>query len=268
MPATLSAFPINTDAASTPMPELFDHCVAIFALPDDPADLRDVLQAKLGLNRIDAGIDVHQVPGVLKQRFTRGQALHVAESVAALGIRSAVFAESVLPDLEHAETVHHLRCAETGLEIFNLEGEADRRWRWSELRTVSIGRVPLEQTRAYPSDVMVRPGPTPAPLPVDTGRREGYEAWLIFADPRRVLHIDSEHMNYESLEADLATSGTVNFEVLAGTIVSRARWAFLTPAARAYLNHGPVIDYDFESSEALRHYTLTQHLLSLDIRGG
>jgi hypothetical protein len=69
-------------------------------------------------------------------------------------------------------------------------------------------------------------------------------------------------MNYESVDADLTASGTANFELLASEIVRHAHQAHMTPAARTYLNHGPVIEYDFVSSDELRRYTLIQHLLA------
>lgn len=249
-------------ASDMPPPGLFDHRVAVFARPDDPADLRDLLQESLGLNRIDAGIAMHQVPGLLPQEFTREQAEQIAAAIGKLGLKAAAFATSDIPDFDHAELLHHVRCTEIGLEIAGRDGEFGRRIAWDDLRLVSIGRVPLEETRFYGTNTILRASPVLQDPYAATGHLEGLECWLVATGPLQVWRFDSEHMNYESVDAELTASGTANFELLASEIVRHARSAHLTPAARTYLNHGPVIEYDFVSSDELRRYTLIQDLLA------
>jgi hypothetical protein len=249
------------------MPEAFDHRVVVFARPDDPADLRTVLQEKLGLNSVDAGITARRIPGVLPQNLTVGQAQAVAERISALGLRCACVPASQIPDLGHALTAHHVRCVEAGLEIFSLEGEADRRWPWGHLRLISVGRVPLEKMRYWMTDARMHAAPIPPHDYVATGERYGLEAWLIFEKPLRGLHIDSEHMNYEYLGDRKSTSGAANFELLLADLVSLAPDAFLPESTRECLVHGPLSRYDFASTEDLQRLTVTEYLLLREVQG-
>ena len=240
--------------------------IVIFARPEDPADLREVLQRELGLNKVDAGISAHHAPGILPQPWPRDLAERAAAAISAAGLKAITVDQSEIPDLAHSETTHHLRCQPDGLELCDLSGAVDRTWDWSELMLVSVGRVPLEEQRHYVTDTIAHANPVPADEYLRGGAVHGFEAWMIFDNPLRILHCDSEHMNYEYLGDRKAGSGTANFELLVADIAVHASQAFLTPATRKYLTRGPVLDYDFRDSLALREYTVTEYLLSRQFR--
>jgi hypothetical protein len=239
--------------------------VAIFARPDDPLDLREVLQEELGLNKVDAAVAASHAPGLLPQKLPPDVAERVVRAIGRLGLRAVAVPAESLPDLDAAERVHHLRCSESGLELCNLAGEVDRCWPWEQLKLISVGRVPLETLRHYVTDTVLHANPVPPDPYLPGGAMHGYEGWLLFEPPLRVLRIDSEHLNYEYLGAEKTTSGTANFERLIAELVTRAPHAFLPPATRKYLTRGPVLDYDFASSEELQEYTLTEYLLSQQV---
>jgi len=220
----------------------------------------------LGLNKIDAGISAHHAPGILPQPWAQDVAERAAKAISAAGLKAIAVAQSEIPDLTGSETSHHLRCLPSGLELCNYSGAVDRTWDWSELRLVSVGRVPLAEQRHYVTDTIAHANPVPPDEYLKGGAVHGFEAWLVFDEPRRILHCDSEHMNYEYLEERKVGSGTANFELLIAEIAVNAPQAFLTPATRKYLTRGPVLDYDFKDSAALREYTLTEYLLSREFR--
>jgi hypothetical protein len=244
-------------------PHTFDCRVAILNRPEDIDEFRCRLQHVLGLNHIDAGTALTHVPGVLPQRLTSGQAAHVSEQLRTAGIAVEAVRADEIPDFEHAESVHHVRCTPAALDIADLDGGFRRSYPWIELRLVSIGLVPLDETRTYTTDNVFRASPVRPDPYVTTGRRERLECWLIFDNPLQVLRFDSGHMRYDRLDHDAPTAGSANFELLAGTVLQHAGTAVVTRAARAYCNHGPVIDYEFVSSAALKQHTLAEYLKSL-----
>lgn len=238
-----------------------DHHVVVFARPDDPHELRSVVQEKLGLNRIDAGIAVQHLPGVLPPVLAREQAEQLATAIGGVGVAAAAVPTESVPDVRHADVLHHLRCTPVALEAAGLDGEFRPLVNWGDVRLIAIGRVPLVPTRFYGTDTILRSTPVPQDPYVSTGEREGLECWLIAEHPLRVYRFDSEHMNYDSVDSDRSLSGTANFELLAAEVVRHAGSGCLAPAARAYLNHGPVVEFDLPSSADLGRYAVVQYLL-------
>lgn len=220
------------------------------------------------MNTVDAGIAVRHVPGLLPPIWSWETAQRGAEAITKSGLRAVAVRNSDVPDLAEAETVHHIRCTEAGLEICNLAGEADRCWEWGDLKLLSIGRVPLSMSRYYVTDTALHANPVPADQYLPGNAMHGCEAWLLFEGPRRILRCDSEHLNYEYLGAEKSGSGTANFERVLAEIVVRASQAFLTPATQKYLTHGPLLEYDFADSAALQAYTVMEWLLSQQVRDG
>ncbi|MEZ6064976.1 MAG: hypothetical protein R3B90_04555 [Planctomycetaceae bacterium] len=241
----------------------FDHHVAIFARPADPSALRTLLQEKLGLNSVDAGIAVARVPGPLPQHFTRGQAEHIADEVRQLGVRAAAIADVEIPDLRHAETSHHVRCMPQGLELCNVQGAVDRVWPWEQLQLLSLGRVAVERTHRYLADEnSPRSQLATAPSSVTPSQSlYGQDTWTIWRDPLRVLHFDSEHLNYEFLGDELESSGEANYRKLIAALLSYSPHVVQPAATRAYLQDGSD-HHAFDDAEELRAYTLNEYLLA------
>lgn len=243
-----------------PVGDAFDHRVAVLDRPGDPDGFRRLLEESLGLNRVDSGFALAQVPGLLPQKWTAGQARHVAEIVAGTGIPTVAVPGSDIPDFDHSETVYHIRCRPGGLEIADLDGEFRRTLAWENLCLLSIGRVPLDETRTYKTNTILRASPVLQDSYVSTGQRERLECWLVFVDPLHVLRFDSGRMRYELLDGEVPTSGTVNFELLAASLLQHVSPTRMTPATRAYCNHAPVVEYDFSSSKELQRYSLVEYL--------
>jgi hypothetical protein len=99
-----------------------------------------------------------------------------------------------------------------------------------------------------------------APAPVDRPLPAGPEAWLIRREPSRGFRIDHKRMNYEYLGTRKTDSATANFHLLIDDIIAHCPEVYLPPATRAFLEHGPVTDYSFDSPEELKRYTVL-HLL-------
>jgi hypothetical protein len=127
---------------------------------------------------------------------------------------------------------------------------------------LSIGQVPIESSRHYvPNDITtIRSGSRTGPSTLETPVAPGPEAWILCVRPFRAYRIDHRRMNYGYLGDRKLDSATANFRLFIDDIVARARRAYLTPTTRAYIEHGSVADYSFDTSEELQRVTLL-HLL-------
>ena len=90
----------------------------------------------------------------------------------------------------------------------------------------------------------------------------GPEAWIIRSNPQTGFRIEHNQMNYEYLGERKAGSATHNFRLLLDDLITKTPHAYLTPAARAYQQHGLLKDYEFPSLEVHRQYVLFHWLLS------
>ncbi|MFV0445019.1 MAG: hypothetical protein ACK5Q5_15705 [Planctomycetaceae bacterium] len=241
--------------------------VIVFARPDDPADLRDVLQSALQLNKIDAGLAVHHAPGILPRSWPSELAQSAATAITQAGLRAVAVPAGDIPDFSQARHAHHIRCEATGLVVCDLSGQAKETLPWDRLRLLSIGRVPLDKQRHYVTDTITHANPVPPDEYLQGDAIRGLEGWLLFDEPRQILHVDSEHQNYEYLGSRMTTSGPRNFDLLVADLAQLAQTAFVTPATRKYLTNGPVLDFDFTDSAALQEYTLVEYFLFRELQG-
>lgn len=238
--------------------------VAVFAEPDDPHELADVIATKLGLHLTDARVHAHAVPGILPALMSQTAAEELAESIGALGIRTDVIAQADMPHLEQAEVLHHVRCLEEGLEVIDLHGKPNRIIDWDDIQLISIGHVPQESQRRYVVETTssIHAGPHHLADTPKVPPKSGPEAWIIRRSPEAAYRIEHNQMNYEYLDDRKEGSATHNFRLLIDDLVARIPHAYLTPAAHAYVDHGHLGDYEFQSLEEHRRYTLF-HLLLL-----
>jgi hypothetical protein len=249
-----------------PLPR--DSRVVVYAAPDDPADLGEVLTRVLGLHPTDALLHARYAPGLFPDLLTAETARRLAESISAMGVLAAVIPDTEVPDLDEGEIVHHLRCAAHGLEVLELHGRTEHVIPWTSVELISVGQVPLETTRHFASSDMntVRSGRRTSPSTVETSLSPGPEAWIICANPSRALRIDHKRMNYEYLGERKSDSATANFRLFLEDLVARAGHAYRTPATRAFLQHGSVADYSFESAGELQRATVLHLLLHRQAR--
>lgn len=245
--------------------------VVIFAPPDDPQQLSDLLVERLHLHPTDAHIQARAVPGILPGHFTREQADEIVDGARTLGIAAEVHAEADIPRLDDgcAETVHHARCTEAGLEIVDLRNQAERTIGWNDLRLLCVGLVPQEASRHYAAsepDRILTSGRRTWVSSMDVPGHSAPEAWLIGGPAGDAYHIDHARMNYEALGDRKTSSAARNFRLFVEDVVAKARGVYLPPSTRAFLHHGLIRHCEFRSSEELQRYTQFHWLLANRVR--
>lgn len=247
------------------------HRVAVFAVPADVAVLERLLVDQLGLNVIDARIRRHDLPGVLPDPLSQGDADRLASEIRRLGVEAVAVAACDLPDLQHAQVCHHLRCATAGLELVDPDGEVRDVVAWRRIALVSAADVPLDSMHheppERPSVIHAGPGHVRPPA-LGTPPVRGAELLIVCEAPFRALRIDHRAMNYEYLGDSKSGSAAVNFERLLADLAAHAPLAYWTPAARAFRSHGPAAAYRFDSPQAHAEATLLHVLLMRRMRGG
>lgn len=238
--------------------------VAVFGMPDDPDSLADVLEDVLGLHATDARVHARAAPGVLGEPLDRETADRLASAIGETGVQAEVLSASDIPSLAEPVVAHHARCLDVGLEVSEMHGRAASLLAWNRLDLLSVGQIPQE-TERYQIDANT--------TSISSARRAGGrgsvkkalppgpEAWIIAGNPFRAYRIDHKRMNYEYLGDRKTDSATSNFRMFCDDLVAHARLAYLTPATRAWLEHGSVEDYSFTVGEALERYTVLHLLL-------
>ena len=176
-----------------------DCQVVVFAVPGDPAELAAVLTEVLGMHPTDATVQAHSAPGVLSGRLTRDQAEQLAAAIQGIGVRADVATAEELSDLEKCEVVHHCKCAANGLEIVDPHGAVKTTIPWDNIDVISVGVVPQESGRRYPTgDMSVLSAARRSPrVPLETPATAGPEVWITSRSPFRGFRIDHKRMNYE-----------------------------------------------------------------------
>jgi len=231
--------------------------VVVFAAPDDPSDLAEVLSGVLGLHPTDALTQTRFAPGLLTDTLPEKTARHLVDEIGKIGIHSAAVPLAQVPCLDDMEAVHHLRLSAEGLQIVEIHGMTERLVPWPAVDLISVGQVPQETARHFASSEMntVRSARRTGPSTLETPLSPGPEAWIICADPERFFRVDHKRMNYEYLGERMTDSATTNFRLFLEDFVSYADKAYQTPATRSFLKHGSVSDYSFESTEELQRIT-------------
>ena len=232
---------------------LVSYRVAVFAVPDEPQALIPILELIPEITPIDARVRLRDLPGVLPERLPEEIADAIVRELHSAGVNAAKVVERDLPVLLHQPTVHHVRCARHGLEIVGATGETDTVLDWRELALVSIGVVPAKYDTALASLHAVES---------ELSLAHGPEMWLVREEPFQAWRIDHQEMNYEYLGERIATSAPANFRVFAEDVASRAKGAYFTPSARAYLDDHRTEDAGFESRE-LHAKAVQLHVLLL-----
>lgn len=234
-----------------------DWQVVVFAVPEEPTALLDELRRRLRLNEIDLRIRFHDLPGILPERLDALQAEELAGAIRALGVDAEAIPSQAWPDLSHAPTVHHLRCAPRGLEVVPPRGAAVECISWERVAVVSIADVPLDVAHHFapPRTVVVRVTPRLKDAEIATSIR-GAEMWIVCEEPFEALRVDHREMNYEYLGERKTDSATSNFRQFAEDLTRHAAGVYLTPTARAFLSIGRVEQYRLESRE--RHRALVE----------
>jgi hypothetical protein len=237
--------------------------VLVLSLPESPIDLASTLESHLGLNRIDARIQLHNLPGVLKPTFNSAAADRLVAAIREAGGYAVPMEDTGIPDLTHPQPLHHVRCLDPGLEIVRPNGTTEQTLDWERISLLNIGVLPLETAHHEDTEsaLFVRSAPHSSAARVDLESMRGPEAWLIAdGDPFSCWVFKQTEMNYEYLGDRKQPSASLNFRLLIDDLIARAKRMYLAPPARAFTGHGLFLHYAFDSEQDLRENTLF-HLL-------
>jgi hypothetical protein len=249
---------MDTTASDNP-----PFCVVVYAAPDDPQELGDVLARVLGLHPTDALVQARTAPGPLVDDLPRDTAERLAADISQIGVRAEAVPAADVPQFKNVVVVHHARCLDSGLEVLGLNAEEQMLIAWSDVDLISVGQVPQEMARHYVTGEMTAMSAArrTSPGPRDVLMTPGPSAWFVCKNPDCELRIDHKRMNYEYLGKRKTFSATANFRLFLDDVIARARQAYLTPSTRDYLAHGSVTDYSFASPEALKHDAILHILI-------
>src|SRR4029079_2825386 len=100
-----------------------NYRVVVYAAPDDPQELGDVLAQVLALHPTDALVQARTVPGPLTDVLPREIAERLAGAISQIGVRAEAMPASEIPEFKNIVVVHHARCLDTGLEVLGLNAE-------------------------------------------------------------------------------------------------------------------------------------------------
>lgn len=239
--------------------------VVIFAAPDDPHDLADVLARVLGIHHTDAMIHSRLVPGILPDRLSRDEAARLVAAVNELGLHAESVAAVEVPNFGHGEMVHHVQCPEAGLEIFGLGGGLECCVPWNEIELVCVGVIPQEKTKHYLTNEMatLSAARRTSHAPLEVTLPAGPELWFIRRGPFHAYRVDHKRMNYEYLGERKTDSATVNFHLFLEDLLRKVPHAYVTPSTRAFLTHGAERLYHFDTAEHLQRYAQYHYLAHL-----
>lgn len=235
-----------------------DYRVVVYAAPDDPDALKQLLVEQLGMTGIDAQIQIHALPGILLPLLERGLAERLVGRIEELGLAAGVIHRDHVPHLEHPRPLHHARCTESGVDIIDLHGKAQEHIAWADVELISMGFVPMEKSRYFSGASLgaAMTAPHYEQSMKEFQSRGGTELWLVRRDPEVAYRLNHQEMNYEYLAERMTDSATGNFRLFLEDLVAHANDAYVTPATRAFLGHGSLRQYAFDSQVELQHSTL------------
>lgn len=234
--------------------------IVIYNAPTDPHVVAAILMDVIGLSPTDALIHARSAPGVLPDRVTAAQAELLIQRFSAIGLSAEVIDVADLIDFHAPEIMHQARLEAQGLVFATDHGSG--LVPWNMLRVISAGQVPLETTtRLNPGEnqmfVAARRSRPPAHV---TTLPPTMELWLI--GNQKPIRLDQTRMNYEVLGDEKTDSSTENFRRFLTHLTERATTAHVTPATKAYLQHGSALEYMFHSADELQRVTQLQTLLT------
>lgn len=229
--------------------------VVVFARPDDPEELAEVLHRVLGLHSTDALIHARSAPGALPERLSSDRAEVLVAEVARIGLSAQALPAGEVPEFEHVVALHRATCGDAGLDVQGLHEEQHFVIPWGEIELIAIGQVPQETARHYATGEMsaLSAARRTSKPPVDLPLPPGAAAWIVCRNPQRELRIDHKRMNYEYLGKRKTFSATANFRLFIDDVIARTPHAYLTPSTRDFLERGSVSNYSFETAEKLKH---------------
>src|SRR3954454_4905214 len=110
-----------------------DYRLVVFAEPDDPQEVRDLICGVTGIHPTDAMQWVGRSPGIWPQRRPRGEVRERPDGRLHLGVAGEAWRVDRLPDLRAPRTVNKAACLPDGLRISGLHGEPAHWIPWPKL---------------------------------------------------------------------------------------------------------------------------------------
>src|SRR4051794_37952156 len=94
-----------------------DYRLVVFAEPDDPQEVRDLICGVTGIHPTDAMQWVGRSPGIWPQPLAEGEARELLDGLYDLGVPAEAWRVDRLPDLSTPRTIHKAACLADGLRI-------------------------------------------------------------------------------------------------------------------------------------------------------
>ena len=233
----------------------------MFAVPDEVESLEQTLMKLPEMDRPTVRQLSLSLPGLVPSRLPRSEAAVIATEIRDLGVDATAIPVSDIPDISHAEAVHHLKVMESSLEAIDFREES-RTWKGDQIALLSVGVVPSSAPRVHrtPPAVAMSSSRRSWNDGLDVTARKRPEAWVIL-DDGLALQLASDEMNYEYLANRLCGSSTANFTALIRDLQELAPQAWITPSTRSFLDHAPQRHYEFRTHEEFQRYTQFHTLL-------
>src|SRR5258708_38158937 len=102
--------PGNRCTMDTPATEISKFRVVVYAAPDDPQELGEVLVRVLGLHATDALVLARTAPGPLGDDLPHEAAERLAAEISQIGVRAEAVPADDVPECKNVVVVHHARC--------------------------------------------------------------------------------------------------------------------------------------------------------------
>jgi hypothetical protein len=248
--------------------------LVIFAAPEDPVAVRDLLCSITGLHPTDAMQWVARAPGVWPQPLAEGEVREILDGLYELGVAAEAHRVDLLPNLSPARTIHEAACLPDGFRVTGLRGEPTHWAPWDRIELICAGSIETEdEFREISPPTWVNAVSTGLnallrrPQIVARRRRAMRvprdpvrEVIIVRRDPRLALRVIENKMNYHYLGDRLHASAAENFPLLLADLCTHAKDAYVTDSTRALLEAKEPEEYMFPSSQALLDYA-THRLL-------
>jgi hypothetical protein len=121
-----------------------DYRLVIFAAPDDPRAVRDLLCGVTGIHPTDAMQWVARTPGIWPRPLAEGETRELLDGLYELGVPAEAWRVDLLPNLSPPRPIHDAACLDGGLRITGLRREPTHWIPWEKVELVSAGLIAAE----------------------------------------------------------------------------------------------------------------------------
>lgn len=241
-----------------------DYRIAIYSTPHDPTALSKLFEQELRLPSGSAIVWNHHIPGILNEEFSEDKAKKLAASLRLAGVRASAVRRDEIPNLHLAVIVHHLKCTEEGIQLFEPSGHPSALIPWAAVQMVCVGEVFPNISRRHPPSLATGPATghhyqRPA---VDVPFTPIIEAWITCGPPYPHLRFEQDRMHFDGLDSQRREQVPTAFRNLIQDVIARTPTAFVSDSTRAFLQHSQQNKYHFKHPEALLQYATLQALLA------